>query len=71
MAPDLLWRFWRKEKSLASARIQTLEHPACSLVTILSTLFQHHSSTTKNLYYKCKRWGCVVCYRKQISYCSI
>jgi len=32
------WRFWRRKKSLASARIQTPDHPDCSLVTILTNL---------------------------------
>jgi len=33
-----IWRFWRIKKSLAPVRIQTPDHPDCSLVTILTNL---------------------------------
>lgn len=32
--PELDGTFWRQEKSLAPAKNQTTDHPACSLVTI-------------------------------------
>jgi hypothetical protein len=37
-APEPVWMFWKREKSLTPARILTLDHPACSLVTILAAL---------------------------------
>jgi len=36
---ELVWMFWRKEKSLASAGIQTADHPINNLVTTPSLLF--------------------------------
>jgi hypothetical protein len=35
-AAELVWMIWRRRKSHASTRIQTLGGPACSIVTILS-----------------------------------
>jgi len=34
LAPEPIWRFWRKEKSLGPARIQTPNHPIHSLAII-------------------------------------
>jgi hypothetical protein len=36
---ELVWIFWRKEISLASAGIQTPDHPTHNLVTTLTMLF--------------------------------
>jgi len=36
-APEPAWMFHRREKSLVPARNKTLNHPACSTVTILTT----------------------------------
>jgi hypothetical protein len=34
--PKLVWRFWRREKYLAPTRILTLDHPAHTLVAIVT-----------------------------------
>ena len=36
-ATEPVWTFWRREKSPASARIRTQNHPEHSLVTILTS----------------------------------
>ena len=38
--PGLVWMFWRREKSCASARNRDLDHPVHRLVTVKTTLFQ-------------------------------
>jgi hypothetical protein len=38
--PELAWMFWRRERTLTPAANQTLDHPACDPVTMLTTLFQ-------------------------------
>ena len=38
--PEPVWKFWRREKSLGPARIQSPDCPTCSLVTILFELSQ-------------------------------
>jgi len=38
LAPELVWTFWRWEMSLAPDEVQTPDHPAHCLVTILTTL---------------------------------
>jgi hypothetical protein len=40
--PELVWIFWRGEKSLATARIRTLDHLPHSLATIPITLSWLH-----------------------------
>jgi hypothetical protein len=39
-APEPVWTFWGRKKSLAPTTIQTLGHPACRLETIPNTLPQ-------------------------------
>jgi len=46
LALDMTWTFHRREKSLASTRIQIPDRPASSLVTIMTTTFIH---TTKKI----------------------
>ena len=36
--PEPVGTFWRREQFFVPARIHTLDHPNCSLVTILTTL---------------------------------
>jgi len=36
--PEQIWLFWRREKSLVSARIQTPHRPAPGVVTMPNTL---------------------------------
>jgi hypothetical protein len=36
--PLMIWTFWKKKRSLAPARIQTMDYPAFSLVTSPSSL---------------------------------
>ena len=36
--PGLVWMFWRREKSCASARNRDLDHPVHRLVTVKMTL---------------------------------
>jgi len=36
--PELMWTFWRREKSLVPTGIQTMDHPAHTLVSLLTTL---------------------------------
>jgi hypothetical protein len=44
--PGLALIFWRRERTPTPAANQTLDHSACSLVTILTTLFQLLGYTT-------------------------
>jgi len=39
-ALQLFWMFWKREKTLAPAGIWTMDYPASSLVTVLTTLSQ-------------------------------
>jgi len=41
LAPDSVWTFWRRQKSLTFAGNQTTDHPAHSWVTVTTTLSQH------------------------------
>jgi len=40
VASELIWVYWRRETSLAASRIQTLDHPALSLISVLAMLSQ-------------------------------
>ena len=40
-APESVWTFWRRQKSLAFAGNQTTNRPTYSSVTITTTLSQH------------------------------
>jgi hypothetical protein len=40
VALELTWKYWRRETSLAPARIQALDHPAHSLVSVPTMLSQ-------------------------------
>jgi len=39
LVSDPVWTFLRQEMSLAPARILTLYHPTCNLVTVWAMLF--------------------------------
>ena len=41
-APYPVWTFWRRENSFATAGKQTIDHPAYSLVTLVSEQSQLH-----------------------------
>jgi hypothetical protein len=43
--------FWRKEKSLASAGIQTPGHPTHNLVTTLAVLFQEIRNLVTGIFF--------------------
>jgi hypothetical protein len=40
MTPELIRMYWRRETSLAPARIQALDHPALILVSVPTMLSQ-------------------------------
>jgi hypothetical protein len=42
-----------EEKTLGPARIQTPDHPHCSIVTIPTTLSKLPSGVTTNIYHSC------------------
>jgi hypothetical protein len=37
-SPELVWTLWIREKSHAPSVISSLDHPACSYISILTTL---------------------------------
>ena len=49
MGPRAGLDFWRTEKSLDSARIQTLDGPARSLVTIRTAMMMMTTATTTTM----------------------
>jgi len=60
MTPEPVWTFWRMEKSLSPAGIQTLDCPAHSLVSIMMRLFQIILCSQSLLYAPFRKDICVL-----------
>jgi hypothetical protein len=66
--PDLVWMFWRREKSLDPARNWTAVHPASICLTILTELPQLLSSLNSVIQTACdtvQSVSCLTVYQRQ------
>lgn len=67
-APELVWRFWRRQKSLTHTRIWMPDHPARSLTSILCMISIKMLHTSNYTVHLCAWKETALCYASFFHY---